>query len=124
MATLLRERKDRRGGENVARAGEITPAFLAGRSIAEQADGRRAGPPESIIRRASAVDDKPDLSSAASAKEEGWQLFGEFRDNHDPERRNSSLYIWGEKAVFTNEFRFLIFNLLNINIIGCNAVPA
>ena len=36
---------------------------------------RRAGLPESVIRRAEAVDDKPDLSSAASAKEEGWQLF-------------------------------------------------
>ena len=37
------------------------------------------GPPKSIIRRASAMDDKPDLSSEASAKEEGRQLFGERR---------------------------------------------
>ena len=35
------------------------------------------GAPKNIIRRASAMDDKPDLSSAASAKEEGRQLFGE-----------------------------------------------
>ena len=48
----------------------------------------------------------------------------ENRDNHDPEREKQPLYIWGEKAVFTNEFRFLIFNLLNINIIGCNTIPA
>lgn len=34
----------------------------------------------------------------------------ENRDNHDPEREESSLYIWGKKAVFTNEFRFLIIN--------------
>ena len=38
---------------------------------------QRAGLLPSIIRRASAVDDKPDLSSAATAKEEGWQLFEE-----------------------------------------------
>lgn len=55
MATLLRERKGRRGWENVARAGGN-------------------------------------------------------RDNHDPEKEESSLYIWGKKAVFTNEFRFLIIN--------------
>ena len=33
------------------------------------------GPQKSIIRRASTMDDKPDLSSEASAKEEGRQLF-------------------------------------------------
>ena len=112
MATLRRERKDRRGWENVARAGEINPAFLAGRSIAEQADGRRAGPPESIIRRASAVDDKPDLSSAASAKEEGWQLFGDFRDNHDPEREKQPPLYMGRKGRFYQ--RISIFNIQHV----------
>ena len=48
----------------------------------------------------------------------------ENRDNHDPEREERSLYIWGQKAVFIHKNRFLIFNLLNINIIGCNTVPA
>ena len=48
----------------------------------------------------------------------------ENRDNHDPERRNSPLYTKGQKAVFIHKNRFLIFNLLNINIIGCNTVPA
>ena len=42
---------------------------------------QRAGLLPSIIRRASAVDDKPDLSSAATAKEEGWQLFEENINN-------------------------------------------
>ena len=55
----------------------LTLPFSEVRVRRSRTEHRRAGPPKSVIRRTNAVDDKPDLSSAASAKEEGWQLFGE-----------------------------------------------
>ena len=76
-------RRRRKGGNLSSR---MKQSSLAGMSTAkphgmpESGVGTRRvasappGPPKSIIRRASAMDDKPDLSSEASAKEEGRQL--------------------------------------------------